>query len=193
MDRRRLAGGIVPMTSSQPPHRGWYSRGYLPHCDVAGLIQHIVFGLADSVPRGVRSPSVQHSDRLLDAGHGACHLRDATCASSVEAALLHSDGERYRLIAWCIMPNHVHAVIEQGQSFPLANIIQSWKSASSHQINTYLRREGRLWRREYFDRFMRDDDHLSTTIAYVENNPVQAGFVSIPSDWSFSSARWRLK
>ncbi|QQO52966.1 MAG: hypothetical protein N838_05870 [Thiohalocapsa sp. PB-PSB1] len=32
-------------------HRGWYSRGYLPHLDVAGLVQHVTFHLADSLPR----------------------------------------------------------------------------------------------------------------------------------------------
>lgn len=179
--------------TTQQPHRGWHSRGYLPHCDAAGLIQHIVFGLADSIPRGARSSSVQHADRLLDAGHGECHLRHNACAEGVETALLHSDGERYRLIAWCVMPNHVHALIEQGQGFPLANIVQSWKSASSHQINAHLRREGRLWRREYFDRFMRDEDHLSSTIAYVESNPVQAGLAATAADWRFSSAHWRMK
>lgn len=179
------------MTNSTP-HRGWYSRGYLTHCDAAGLVQHIVFGLADSIPRGTRSPSVLHTDRLLDAGHGACHLRDPSCASFVETALLYADGERYRLIAWCVMPNHVHVVVEQSEGCPLADIIQSWKSAASHQINTHLKREGRLWRREYFDRFMRDDDHLSATIAYVEDNPVRAGLAADAADWPRSSARWRL-
>jgi len=173
------------------PHRGWYSRGYLPHCDAAGLVQHIVFGLADSIPRGTRSPSALHTDRLLDAGHGACHLRDPICASFVETALLHCDGERYRLIAWCVMPNHVHVIIEQSEGFPLASLVQSWKSAASHQINSHLKREGRLWRREYFDRFMRDDDHLSTTIAYVEDNPVRACLVANAAEWPHSSARWR--
>lgn len=96
--------------------------------------------------------------------------------------MLHADGERYRLIAWCIMPNHVHAIIEQVEGFPLGEVVQSWKSATSHKINTHVGQAGRMWRREYFDRFMRDDDHLSTTIAYVEDNPVRAKLVSVPSD-----------
>jgi putative transposase len=179
------------MTQTKP-HKGWYSRGYLPHCDAVGLVQHIVFGLADSIPPGRRSPSVLHADRLLDAGHGSCALREATCAEFVQDAMLHSDGERYRLIAWCIMPNHVHAIIEQAEGFPLGDVVQSWKSAASHKINAHLAREGRLWRREYFDRFMRDDDHLAATIAYVEDNPVRAKLVNVAADWRFSSARLRM-
>ena len=172
------------------PHLGWRSRGYLPHCDAAGLVQHIVFGLADSVPKGVRTSSPVHADRLLDAGHGACVLRDAVCAEFVQSALLHSDGDRYRLIAWCIMPNHVHVIAEQIEGHRLGDIIQSWKSASSHQINAHVQREGRLWRREYFDRFMRDEAHLHDTIAYVEGNPVEAKLVANAGEWQFSSAYW---
>jgi REP element-mobilizing transposase RayT len=127
----------------------------------------------------------------LDACHGACVLRDPICAEFVEAKLLRSDGERYRLIASCIMPNHVHVVAEQIEGHRLGDIVQVWKS-SSHEINAHLAREGRLWRREYFDRFMRDDDHLATTIAYVEGNPIEAKLVANASEWRFSSAHWRL-
>ncbi len=114
------------------PHRGWHSRGYLPHCDAAGLVQHIVFGLADSLPAGIRTTSAIHTERLLDSGHGECLLRQAECAQCVEDSLLHADGAQYRLLAWCVMPNHVHAVIEQIEGSPLGDIIQSWKSVSGH-------------------------------------------------------------
>ena len=173
-------------------HLGWHSRGYLPHCDEAGLVQHIVFGLADAIPKGrAPAPSPVHADRLLDAGHGSCVLRNPHCADAVERALLHADGERYRLVAWCVMPNHVHVIAEQTFGFPLSDVVQGWKSSAAHLINHDLGRRGRLWRREYFDRFMRDDDHLSTTVAYVEDNPVKAKFVKQAEDWLWSSARRR--
>lgn len=118
-------------------------------------------------------------------------IRAPDCANAVQQAILHADGERYRLLAWCVMPNHVHAVIEQIQGIALDRIVQAWKSTSAHEINKVLGRKGRLWRREYFDRFMRDDDHLSTTIAYVEENPVTAKLVARAGDWKWSSARLR--
>jgi putative transposase len=178
----------------KPPkaHLGWRSRGYLPHYDAAWLLQHTVFGLADSIPKGARPPSTVHADRLLDAGYGECTLRHAACAEIVESALLHADGERYRLIAWCVMPNHVHVLIEQAEGHPLGDVVQEWKSITAHKINGVIGREGRLWRREYFDRFMRDSDHLTSTIEYVEMNPVRANLVDVASAWRFSSARWRL-
>jgi len=70
---------------------GWRSRGYLPHCDERGLVQHIVFGLND----GFRSPpnhvddSIERAlwaDREFDIGHGSCLLAKAQHASTVQDA-----------------------------------------------------------------------------------------------------------
>jgi putative transposase len=179
-----------PASSRASPGPGfdWRSRGYLPHRDAVTLVQHVVFGLADSIPADQRIPSAMHADRLLDENYGACLLRDARCAEIVQRALLHSDGTRHRLMAWCIMPNHVHVVVEQIAGFALGDIVQVWKSTSAHRINHLLGRRGRLWRREYFDRFMRDEDHLTTTIQYVEANPVEAKLVTNAALWPWSSA-----
>jgi REP element-mobilizing transposase RayT len=178
---------------------GWRSRGYLPHCDERGRVQHIVFGLDDAMPRvapaTVTDPTkrAQWADRELDAGRGSRLLADTQNADVVQDCLLYGDGERYALAAWCIMPTHVHVVIEQFETHPLADVVQKWKSVSAHAINKALRRSGRLWRREYFDRFMRSEDQFEWTVAYVENNPVAAGLVGQPQDWSFSSASARWK
>jgi REP element-mobilizing transposase RayT len=149
-----------------------------------------VFGLADALPPQARGSSTWHWDHALDRGHGSCLLRQARCAEIVENSILQADGERVRLLAWCVMPNHVHIVAEQIEGHPLANVIQAWKSASSHQLNRELGRKGRVWRREYFDRYMRDQTHLETAIAYVEENPIKAKLIDRPDKWRWSSA-WR--
>lgn len=172
-------------------HLEWYSRGYLPHRNAAGLIQHIVFSLADAIPATAKPPSTIHADRLLDSGNGACLLRTAEHAAFVQAALLLADGQRYRLVARCVMPNHVHVVVEQIPGHSIGAIVQAWKSTSAHNINNRLGRSGRLWRREYFDRYMRDENHLMTTIEYVEHNPVKARLVQYAADWRWSSAKYR--
>jgi len=108
----------------------------------------------------------------------------------VENALLHFDGKRYRLIAWCIMPNHVHGLIER-EDWPLAGIIHSWKSFTAHAANQILNRSGDFWFREYFDRFIRDERHFRNAVAYIEENPVKAGFVRLREMWRWSSAWWK--
>ena len=86
------------------------------------------------------------------------------------------------------MPNHAHVVVQQVQGWPLAHVVHGWKSFTANQINRTLGRSGRAWLREYYDRFMRDNEHLATTVAYVEANPVDAGLVLRPEDWIWSSA-----
>jgi putative transposase len=174
---------------AMPGHAGWRSRGYLPHCDGATLVQHVVFGQADAIAPGASFDS----DDQLDMGVGSCVLRDPACATIVEDVLLHADAERYRLIAWCVMPNHVHVVFQQLAGWKLATVVQAWKSASSHIIGKRPGAPGVLWRREYFDRFMRDDGHLQATIRYVEENPVKAGLVVDVTAWPFSSATRRAQ
>ena len=178
-------------------HAGWRSRGYLPHCDERGLVQHIVFGLADALPKSVPSnitdpwKRAEWADRELDRDYGSRLLARPQHAAEVQRCLLHDDGERYALAAWCIMPTHVHVVAEQFDGHPLADVVQSWKSVTSHAINKAEGRKGSLWRREYFDRFMRSEDQFSWTVDYVERNPVTAKLVERPEAWPYSSASWR--
>ncbi len=160
-------------------HAGWRSRGYIPHCDGAGLIQHIII-------------SCIGAESGVEANFSLRLLAQPDAAAIVEGALLHFDAERYRLLAWCVMPSHVHVVVEQSEGCPLAQVVHSWKSFTANAVNKTLGRRGAVWQREYFDRFMRDNDHLSTTIHYVEYNPVDAGLAERAESWPWSSARLRL-
>jgi putative transposase len=159
-------------------HAGWRSRGYIPHCDGAGIIHHIVMsavGPLDAAGKPAGLPLFAAPDT----------------AAIIENAILHFDGIRYRVLAWCVMSTHAHVVVEQMQGWPLANVVHSWKSFTANAVNVALHRSGPVWMREYFDRFMRTDNHLANTIAYVERNPVAAGLVERPEDWRWSSARRR--
>ncbi len=139
------------MTIQSTPHLGWHSRGYLSHLDEPGRVQVIIYRLADSLPRRLvhswaedlqnLAPSMARTELstrvadALDRGLGACWLRQSEIAEIVEQSLLHFDGQRYRLVAWCIMPNHVHAMIWPIDGFSLDRIVQSWKSFSAVQCN----------------------------------------------------------
>ncbi len=177
--------------------KGWHARGYLPHFDSPGTVQFITFGLVDSLPAKLVRPLAEEKGTLLrldsdlDAGRGACWLRDASIAREVQGALRHFDGDRYRLLAWCIMPNHVHVVVEPVASHGLGTIVQSWKSFTAKQANRLLGRTGPFWRKDYFDRYMRDEQHFVRTVDYVERNPVTAGLCETPEEWPWSSAACR--
>ena len=187
----------------------WYSRGYLPHRHRKGLMQSITFRLADSLPQSKLKQLEQELllfpedrrdiekrkiiEQWLDAGMGCCALRNAEVAACVQQALLHFDGDRYRIIAWVIMPNHVHVLIDPTE--PISKTIQGWKSltarwmlAHNERLELGISNPHQVWMREYWDRFIRDDKHLWATIGYIHRNPVKAGLCCDPSDWQWSSA-----
>jgi REP element-mobilizing transposase RayT len=190
------------------PH-GWHSRGYLPHFDGGEIPQSVTFRLSDSLPQSLleqwrqelnynnaRGKEVDAEMRrrvedYLDQGCGVAFLKDPYVAQLVEDALLHFDGERYRLSAWVIMPNHVHLLATPRAGHALARIIHSIKSYTAHEANKLLRRDGTFWQRESFDRYVRDAKHFEAVVRYIENNPVKAGLCRISEDWPFGSARYR--
>ena len=203
-----LAGNTNTSTTidGRFPKEGWHSRGYLPHCEARNL-QFITFRLYDSVPKEVilkwkeqvaHDSDFEQANKLLrlldqyeDAGKGSCYLKDERIAKLVQDALLFHDGKRYKLLNWCIMPNHVHVLIEKCEGVTLSGILHSWRSFTSHKANEILGRTGDFWMKDYFDRFIRDESHLNATIRYIENNPVKAGLAKEPEDWPWSSACYR--
>ena len=191
-----------------PRESRWYSRGYVPHLDDQTKIQSITFRLADSLAQEKlkaleeRLALMAEDERdlfkrktiegWLDSGMGCCALRHPEVARVVEETLLNFDGDRYRLLAWCVMPNHVHVVIEPAGT--LGKIVQSWKSYTGRwamQNNAMLGLGvpgKRFWMREYWDRYIRNESHLQNVVAYIHNNPVSAGLCELPEYWRWSSA-----
>ena len=177
---------------------------YLPHWARGGAMYAVTFRLADSLPADVlehwrteRDRTVQrvegkdreltqqerhelaqlYSNRVeshLNAGHGQCYLRDARIAELVQNALKHFDGERYDLIAWAVMPNHVHAVLKPYEGIELPDILHSWKSYTATKANELLGCSGAFWQSEYYDHLIRDEKDFIHQVNYVLNNPHKA-------------------
>jgi putative transposase len=182
--------------------RGWHSRGYLPHFDMPGLVQFINYRLDDAMPASLRHEWAalrEIDDELkrrmkveeyLDRGRGSCLLRDPRAAAIIEENWLHFDGKDYRLLAWVVMPNHVHLLVEIWKT-PQSKLVKDWKGFSARRINQVLGRRGQLWQDDYWDRYIRDETHCRKVVHYIELNPVKAGLVKAPEQWPFSSAHFR--
>ena len=181
----------------------------LPHWTTHGAAYAVTFRLADSLPSHVlhtwrqeregivrqaqeqdRPLTAQeerelhrlHSMRIetfLDSGQGACHLAKAEIASLVHESLQHFDGRRYDLIAWCIMPNHVHVIVRPFDGYDLAGILHSWKSFTGKQANRLLGATGAFWQDEYYDHLIRDEQDFRGQLNYVLDNSDRAGL----QDW----------
>jgi len=183
---------------------------YLPHWTMGEAIYAVCFRLADSLPQEVLKGYVAerndiiarardqrrdltlselerleylHSEQVekyLDAGHGECWLADERIGQIVSNALKHFDGERYHLLAWCVMPNHVHVVVQAFADHPLPSILRSWKLFSARNANLVLKRSGEFWMPEYYDHLIRDEQDLQRQIRYVMENPEKAGISGAP-------------
>jgi REP element-mobilizing transposase RayT len=183
----------------------------LPHFDGREVTQHVTFHLADSLPKHVIQrideelhalPLTQQDaerrkrvEAWLDAGHGSCILREPAVAAMAQGALLHFDAQRYRLLAWVVMPNHVHVLFQPLHDWRVAKIVASWKKFTATRIghpgNANLPIGDvplPVWHREYWDRYIRDDRHFQRAVEYIHQNPVKAGLVTHPEDWPWSSA-----
>ncbi len=181
-------------------------RGRLPHWEKETGLYFVTFHLADSLPKPVLEKiierhrileaakrtganllpeqkallsefNVKKIEEYLDSGIGACFLRHPQVGELVAEALRFGHGSRYRLIAWCVMPNHVHVIFRALPGRTLAGIVQGWKSYTSSKANRILSRTGVFWQREYYDRLIREEGELDRAIAYVLSNPERAGLL----------------
>ena len=189
------------------------NRGHLPHWEAAKATYFVTFRLADSLPQEVLQriefarkdiPSTvaqmgrpisdaerkrlvnlhtRRIDKYLDAGAGACFLRDDAVANVVADSLRQFEGTRYKLFSWCVMPNHVHVVFQIIGGNALASILHSWKSFSAKQANHILHRSGEFWQREYYDHLIRDISELDRAVQYVVDNPKKARLKDWPWVW----------
>lgn len=187
----------------------WHSRGYLPRFDPSNSVQFITIRLGDALPStlllkwrcelahlpaGTRELELRtRAEDHLDVGQGACWLRRPEIAQLVENAFMAFDASRCHLLAWCVMPNHAHVLVETLPDWEVGQLAQAWKSETGNEASKLLGRRGGFWQGEHFDRTVGDGFYLESLVQYVEDNPVKAGLVSTSEAWPFSSARFRRR
>jgi type I restriction enzyme R subunit len=113
----------------------------------------------------------QRIEDWLDAGYGACILRDPAIRQHVSNALAFFDGKRYALGDWVVMPNHVHVLFRPLDAHRLPDILHFWKSFTAKAINRHLGRTGPVWQEDYWDRLIRNERHLDAVQRYIAENP----------------------
>lgn len=192
------------------------NRGRLPHWEKEEGVYFITFHLADSLPKSVLAKIAERHrilstvketnahlrpeqktllatysrariEEYFDQGAGSCPFLDMRIAGAMAAALRFREGKHYRLLAWCIMPNHVHVVARLFPGRDLASVIKAWKNFSAKAANQALERTGRFWQREYYDRLIRNEEELDRANKYVLENPAKAGLKNWTWVWSAGS------
>ncbi len=210
-----------------------YYRRKLPHIHHPGATLFVTFRLAGSIPQSVirlwraekewLDQKIEKAELQIEFHHkwfkkfeDVLHqsqespkwLSDASVAQMVADSLHYRDEKAYQLDAYCIMPNHVHAVFTpllQDESLTpkqtgkglrfvsdlpdLEAIMHSLKSYTANQANNLLQRSGEFWESESYDHWVRDDEEFRRIVKYVLDNPVKAGLVNNWRDWQWSYVR----
>lgn len=115
--------------------------------------------------------------------------------------------------AWVIMTNHVHMIISKKRETLLQDIMRDIKKFTSTKIISKIISNEKESRRQWmfnifsnagkancnnkYNQFWKQDNHpfilltvkfLNQKINYLHDNPVRAGFVNQPEDWTYSAA-----
>jgi len=93
------------------------------------------------------------------------------------------------ILAYCLMPNHVHLLVTPWHAETLAKMMQGVTLCYTQHFNRKNGRTGRLWECRYHSTIIDRDSYLWTVAKYIENNPVRAGISEKPEDYPYSSAR----
>ena len=94
----------------------------------------------------------------------------------------------FRLLAFVVMPDHVHLVVVPSASHDLGQFMQLLKGRFSRRFNETTGGRGSLWQSRYYERTLRSEGELFAAIEYVHRNPVAAGLARETSAYPWSSA-----
>ncbi len=173
----RVEAGVSPAsrepTTSQSPYatitEPTARKRKLPHFEIPGFTYHITWQTHNKLVL-----SSEAREKTL----AACHF-------------WHDN--KMKCYAACVMPDHIHLLIqplpiqEPGKDgiHPLSEILHSIKSFSAHEVNEAMKRTGSVWMDESFDRMIRSEADLHKTWNYIWNNPRKVGLVGPMEEYPY--------
>ena len=93
-----------------------------------------------------------------------------------------------RIYAYCLMPNHVHVLLETGP-MPLGKFMQGLQQSYTQYFNRRYRKVGHLFQGRYQAIICNKDKYLLALIRYIHLNPVRAGLAKRPEGYAHSGHR----
>jgi len=154
----------------------------LPHIDAFGYYQFLTFRTHESVDAYVskllgdtalKSNLKQYKiDDYLDSSKNGAYLNDDILEYMYDF-FIQNDKIIYELVSFVIMPNHVHVLFKQIKS--ISDTVKALKAKSAKEINVLLKRSGKFWAGDYYDKAIRDEKHFEKVYNYIQNNAPKAG------------------
>jgi len=130
----------------------------------------------------------KYEHQLDSKPYGECVLKNVEIAQILYYKILSYHKKYFELNCLSIMPNHVHILLSTLDNCEIVELdkwLQLIKGGSSYLINKAMKRTGKLWATESFDRYIRNEEHYNNSFYYTINNPRAAGLKSIYSQKPF--------
>jgi putative transposase len=108
--------------------------------------------------------------------------------NKLQDAALHGP-ERVRLIAYCVMPTHIHLLLCQLDNDGIEELMRHAQAGYAGYFNSKTKRKGPLWEGRFDARLIETDEDLLHMTRYIHLNPTSAGLVTDPAEWGMSSYR----
>lgn len=96
---------------------------------------------------------------------------------------------RSRLLAWTLMPDHWHGLVELG-SDDLSVCVQRLKTNTARILRNRYPETQAVWAKAFHDRAIRSDENLLDTARYIIANPIRAGLVQRVGQYPYWDAVW---
>ena len=89
--------------------------------------------------------------------------------------------------AWVLMTNHVHILCTPNRQFSVSQMMQALGRRYVQYFNRRYNRSGTLWEGRFRSCLVQEESYLLQLYRYIELNPVRAGMVNDPADYTWSS------
>lgn len=95
----------------------------------------------------------------------------------------------FDMIAWVVLPDHFHAVIDP-KNEDISRLMQRFKmSFAALYRKREVTKSGRIWQHRFWDHIIRNENDMNRHINYIHYNPMKHGLAAAPVRWEFSTFR----
>ena len=98
----------------------------------------------------------------------------------------------YKLLAYCILPEHIHLIIQPFGRYDLSYILKMIKGTFARRFNKVYNSTGRIWQKRFYEQGVRDEMMLIYKMEYIHNNPIKHKLVTDLTKFKYSSYQYYI-